>query len=111
MITPYQVTSEGVEGFLGLLHLLGRTLQHNLVGVGPELYVNLGQVLGDLLHVLSLAADDEAMQPLGGVDLFYGYTVGLLIHLRHTHTCAKTNKQPQVTNCWLHPECIFWLRV
>ena len=105
---PYQVAGERVEGLLGLLDLFGRSLKHNLVRVGSELDMHLGEVLGDLLHILALASDDEAMEPLRGVDLLYSYTVGLLINLQEGMVGALlTRSQTQnARHTVIHSRCL-----
>lgn len=44
-------------------------------------YAHLWQVLGDLLYVLSLASNDEPVQPARSLHMLYGNTVRLFIHL------------------------------
>lgn len=80
-LVAYQVFSEGLKSFLCLLNLFRRALQNYLVCVGVKLHMNLGEVLCDLLHILTLTSNDEAMEPLRGVDFLYSNTVGLFIYL------------------------------
>ena len=43
--------------------------------------MHLGEVLRDFLHILSLASNDETVEPIRGMHLFNCNTVGLLVHL------------------------------
>ena len=80
-VYTHQVISEGLESLLRLLDLVWRSFQNDLVEVRVELYVHLGEVLGDLLNVLSLSSDDESMEPAGGIHPLRLDTVGLAINL------------------------------
>lgn len=77
----HQVVSEGFKSFPGLLHLVGRALQDDLVQVRVELHMHFGQVLSDLLYILTLASNDEAMEPAGSIHILRHHTVGSFIHL------------------------------
>jgi hypothetical protein len=77
----HQVISESLESLLCLLHLVRRSFQNDLVKVGVEFDVHLGQVLGDLLNILSLSSDDESMKPAGSIHSLNLDTVGLTIDL------------------------------
>ena len=63
------------------MDLIRWSFQNDLVEVRVELYVHLGEVLGDLLNVLSLSSDDESMEPAGGIHPLGLDTVGLAINL------------------------------
>ena len=77
----HQVIGESLESLLRLLDLVGWSFQNYLVEVRVELYVHLGEVLGDLLNILSLSSDDESMEPAGGIHPLRLDTVGLPVNL------------------------------
>ena len=77
----HQVISESLESLLCLLDLIWRSFQNDLVEVRVEFHVHLGEVLGDLLNILSLSSNDESMEPAWSIHPLGLDTVGLAINL------------------------------
>ena len=83
-----QIISESLKSLLCLLHLIRWSFQNDLVKVRVELHVHFGEVLGDLLNILSFSSDDESMEPARSSNLFNLDTVRLTINLHSVCVCV-----------------------